>query len=380
MRFNAKYFFNGKDPIRTNISVFTNDLGVVTSIEDCNEDVELAQQGVLMPAMFNAHTHIEYAGQTIEKCDGLIDFILQMKRNNNKLNVKDIEEQMNDFYNQGINFCADLCNSEKTILPKKKSKLLFHSFVEIFKKDGDDENETIWKYINLYKEFLKNDLQVSIVPHSLYALTPKIEKYLKLYNVDNKDITSIHFKESYKEDNMQMMKAELYKHHNISNIGNDFNKSISQDLNNKLLQIFDHQQRIILVHSIYMTEKEARSISNTFKNSVICLCPQSNIFIEKRMIEKRILQYFKNRIILGTDSSASNEKMSLVNEMFLCQNYFNLQLEEVLSTTTSNAANFFQIETMGTIEIGKKPGFVLLKNFNEREMRILENSTVTRLL
>lgn len=68
------------------------------------------------------------------------------------------------------------------------------------------------------------------------------------------------------------------------------------------------------------------------------------------------------RIVLGTDSLASNHGLSIREEMRVLKKHFpDLSLEEMLSWATRNGAEALGMEAeLGSFEKGKRPGVLLL--------------------
>ena len=132
----ADYIFVDGSLLQGKYVEVTND-GTIVSIGDKIEHSDTEEhQGILIPGMFNCHTHLELAGSSFEKADGLMDFLSQMKnyyRSNKEIeNIFEIQKLNDFFYDQGIHFCADILNTEQTLSIKKQSKIKFYNFIEFF--------------------------------------------------------------------------------------------------------------------------------------------------------------------------------------------------------------------------------------------------------
>jgi cytosine/adenosine deaminase-related metal-dependent hydrolase len=71
-------------------------------------------------------------------------------------------------------------------------------------------------------------------------------------------------------------------------------------------------------------------------------------------------------IVIGTDSYASNWSLNLLDELKRIQLYNSqIPLAEMLTWITSNGARALQMDDkLGSIELGKRPGLVLIKNLS----------------
>ena len=87
-------------------------------------------------------------------------------------------------------------------------------------------------------------------------------------------------------------------------------------------------------------------------------------------------------IVIGTDSLASNDKLSILSELKILQDYFpSITLSEMIRWATLNGARAFGEDKLyGTIEPGKRPGLLLLENIDMKNMKLLPESNIKRLL
>jgi cytosine/adenosine deaminase-related metal-dependent hydrolase len=85
-------------------------------------------------------------------------------------------------------------------------------------------------------------------------------------------------------------------------------------------------------------------------------------------------------IVLGTDSLASNDQLSILEEIKTLQNNFKeLDLVTLLKWATSNGARALQRdERLGSFDKGKQPGVLLIEEAGDFCMN--NNSSVTRIL
>ena len=71
-------------------------------------------------------------------------------------------------------------------------------------------------------------------------------------------------------------------------------------------------------------------------------------------------------IVVGTDSYASNWSLNMLDELKMIQSHNpHVSLSEVLTWITTNGARALQMEDkLGSIEKGKKPGLVVIKDLS----------------
>jgi aminodeoxyfutalosine deaminase len=138
---------------------------------------------------------------------------------------------------------------------------------------------------------------------------------------------------------------------------------------------------LILVHNTYADRDTIRKLSKR-KNIFWCLCPGSNMYINRTLPPVDILVSEGCSIVTGTDSLASNNKLSILSELKILQEHFpSVRLEELIRWATINGATALGKEqNFGSIEPGKKPGLLLLENIDLTNMKLLPGTSVKRLL
>ena len=87
-------------------------------------------------------------------------------------------------------------------------------------------------------------------------------------------------------------------------------------------------------------------------------------------------------IVIGTDSLASNNQLSILEELKTIQKlYPGTRLEDLVRWATLNGAKALgQDLKFGSIEEGKKPGLLLIRNVDLVNLKLLPDSSVTRLI
>jgi cytosine/adenosine deaminase-related metal-dependent hydrolase len=86
-------------------------------------------------------------------------------------------------------------------------------------------------------------------------------------------------------------------------------------------------------------------------------------------------------IVIGTDSYASNWSLNMLDELKRIQLHNSqIPLAEMLTWITSNGARALQMDDkLGSIEIGKKPGLVLIENLLDQH-QITNSISAKRIL
>ena len=137
---------------------------------------------------------------------------------------------------------------------------------------------------------------------------------------------------------------------------------------------------MLLVHNTFTTEEDMLFAGNQPMDISWCLCINANQYIENAMPPIELLRKNRCKIVLGTDSLASNHSLSILDEMKTITKHFpSIPVSELLKWATLNGAKALGMENQfGSFEKGKQPGVLLIEGLSNDKLQ--EHSTVRRLL
>lgn len=326
-------------------------MSVLTDVEHC-ADAEYFE-GLLIPGMVNIHSHLEYsyiAGK-IASGGGLPHFIssiIRVKREDQTTEAEMVEaaqaidEQM---FRDGVVAVGDHNNNDFVLEVKQASGIYYHTFIELFGLNGDNNNLFI-NGLNRKNAHEELGLRSTITPHACYSMSDHL---LTLAGADlDCGAVSIHYKES------------------LTMGGEDESQRVFSALS-------EARCSVILVHAIYASEEEIKEAQHHYNKRVtIVICPLSNHYIESRMADLEMLRKRGVRIAIGTDSLSSNSTISMVAEMVkISQCYPEIPLTEIVSWATINGAEALGIDHWaGSIEVGKRPRIVQITEFDGEKLTV----------
>jgi cytosine/adenosine deaminase-related metal-dependent hydrolase len=148
-----------------------------------------------------------------------------------------------------------------------------------------------------------------------------------------------------------------------------------------VLPIFKKAHHGILVHNSFTSAEDIQAVHAAMDNAFWCLCPNANQYIEQTMPPVELLRSEKAKMVIGTDSYASNWSLNILDELKTIQQYHpQIPLAEMLSWATINGAHALQMEAgLGSFEKGKKPGLVLIKGTDTNGL-LSKASTAQRII
>ncbi len=368
--------------------LFVDDSGLLIHKQKDKPDGDIRMlPGLLMPGMVNAHCHLELSDMQdmISSGTGLVNFLSDVNKlnrlNADKKKEREVTKQEKitaadeTMYNNGIVVVGDICNTLSTIPQKTQSKIYYHSFIEAICIDPEQVENRFFHYSNIYYEF-QQQMSASLSLHAPYTCCNELfEEVAKRSN-----FVSIHNQESQAEndffekgegDFVNFLEGYQFKKEHILK---EQQYSSSLDRTTELLAYSDKR---IYVHNTYTAGKD---ISKAGSNDYWCFCPKANLYIENRLPDMNLFLSKQDKIVLGTDSLASNDTLNIIAEVKAIQDaYPAIPLENILRWATSNGAKLFDVEELfGSFSLGSTPGYVHVEGF-DTEARSITSTEIKRI-
>jgi cytosine/adenosine deaminase-related metal-dependent hydrolase len=389
-RFAAQYVFPNSGPPLKRALITTQDDGTIISVEDTKgylkeEHSTEYYNGIIIPGFVNSHCHLELShmkGFIPEKTS--LGGFLEHIRNSREIAKENITSRAfaadNYMYDQGIVLCADICNTVDTFGIKQESRIRYYNLLEVFGIDPEKAGKRMDEITMVSEVALNMHLPISLVPHSAYSMSLTLMRLLKNECMNN-SLTSIHFMETSGEKSLLKDHSgplmESYQRMGI--LPASLETAASHE--DVVLKEITQSGNLILVHGTFADRETIRSVKAR-NNLFWCICPNSNIYIENKLPPVSLLEEEDCEIVVGTDSLASNQKLSILEELKTIQSNFpDITLGKLILWATQNGARALGEEKQyGTIEPGKKPGLLVLENVDLQNMKLLPESYVTRLI
>ena len=315
--------------------------------------------GVLCPGFVNAHCHLELSHLLgiAEKGNGFLEFAGTIRKRDDFSEIEkqnEIEKAEQQMIDNGIVAVGDICNTTDTLLQKQKENLKYYNFIETFGVDENKVNTIFAQSMELRNKFRNAGQKATIVPHAPYSVPPSLMR--KISNAfDNKDLLlSIHMQETKEENQLFENKDGIFLDW-LS--GMNANKEIWEKRKNSNYVLKElGRKKIILVHNTFIQKEDVT-------DNYYCTCPKANLYIEKMLPDYSIFD--TDKLCVGTDSLASNNTLSILDELLVIQENSNFDMNTLLKIACKNGAEALGFEKLGTFERGKKPGLNLIYNSNK---------------
>jgi cytosine/adenosine deaminase-related metal-dependent hydrolase len=381
-KFKADQLFTGREMMGGDNVLVTTEEGVVEAIlptAEAGEDTERFS-GMLCPGFVNCHCHLELSHMKgmIPEGTGLIDFLLAVIRQRGPAVSVAMAEAEAAMFREGIIAVGDICNTTDSVAQKAGGRVYYHNFIETMGFVGDaakDRFEAARQVFAAFAESYSLPIEsISLTPHAPYSVSPAL--FGLIAGFPGNHLLSIHNQESEAENEFFLTgQGEFLRLYAALGIDTSFFRGMGKRSLESCLSYFCRNQSLILVHNLATSEDELRRVMDrgevkgtakamTGPDLFFCLCPNANLYISGQLPDADLLIKYNCEIVLGTDSLASNHRLSILEEIkTLERQYPHLEMSQLMRWATYNGARALQMDKMlGSFEKNKRPGVVLIEH------------------
>jgi cytosine/adenosine deaminase-related metal-dependent hydrolase len=381
-KFKGDYLFLGDRLAESDSVLITNVDGTVQDVLPAAEaggDV-VYMPGLLCPGFVNSHCHLELSHMlgAIPEGTGLVDFLgaVISRRGESTERIKEAivaaEQEMLD---GGIVAVGDICNTADSLEQKLAGRLHYHNFIEAvgFVEQGAAARFEQSKAV--YDRFAGRH---SLVPHAPYSVSAGLFRLIA--GLPKNRLLTMHNQETEAENVFFLSgNGDFLRLYAMLGVDVSFFHGTGKRSLESCLSYFHEGQTMILVHNVATTAGDLVGMAGG-PELYFCLCPNANLYISGRLPDVELLVRRGCRIVVGTDSLASNHRLSMLEELKTLQRAFPwLDTAGLLGWATLNGARALQMEDiLGSFSPGKRPGVVLLTGLEEQ--RLTAATTARRVL
>ena len=375
-----------------NAVIIADNAGKILAIESLEEhDPASVEQhiGVLVPGFVNTHCHLELSHMKgkVHTGTGLIPFIKGVVTQRSaaaEVILAAIEQAEQDMLDAGIVALGDISNVPDTFAIKSRGRMRYHTFVELFDFLQDTAAETTFDDgARVYEQLVPAPGSArSMVPHAPYSVSKTLFKKINAFNAGEGITVSIHNQETPPEQALFLSKTggflDFYAGFGIPM---DQFEATGQTAIHYALQHLNPANRTLFVHNTLTSGADITAAHAWSPHVYWATCPNANLYIENSLPNYRAFLDTHARVTLGTDSLTSNWQLSILEEMKTIARFQSyVPFETLLQWATLNGAEALGFEdTLGSLDVGKTPGLVLLQGI-EPNGHIQPTATAKRIL
>ena len=331
------------------------------------------EDSILCPALINAHTHLELSPLKgrLSPSGSFVDWVRSLVEARSHIGPEEwmpaIKKAVTEMQKEGIIAVGDVGNSD--LIPRLSSKvdsnwpfrgIFFRELVRPLASENETDLDmpganTIWI------RDLHCPLRHSFSGHAPYSVAPSVLKAIKAWDQGHGLPFSIHLAESGEEieflqTGMGPIK-ELLEEKGHWPLGYEIPKTSPVNYLDRLGLL---DKDTVCVHCVHVDQDDISILAKS--GSSICLCPRSNIFLGVGIPPVEALHASGIPLALGTDSLASNDRLSIFAEMACLSRLApGLSPAVIFRAGTSGGAEALGIsEKWGTLAPGKAAIFLAI--------------------
>ncbi len=373
-KFQADRIFTGSELLDDTYILVTDEQGKMEDIvsrAEAGEDIQKLN-GWLSPGFVNSHCHLELSHMKglIREHTGLVDFVISIITQRHFPEeeilqaISDAEDAMLE---NGIVAVGDISNNAISFSQKAKQKLAYYTFLELSGFTPFIAASRFEKGLEYYQQFNQiNSVShsLSMAAHAPYSVSQELWQMMAPY-FKNKT-TTLHNQETDFEDDFFLNKSgDFLRLYNYLHVNLDFFTATGKSSLQSVAENFKGASKTLLVHDAFTKQEDIQFIKElTLKQQnqfYYCLCVNANQYISNALPPIDLFRKNDCKIVVGTDSLASNHQLNIIDELkTISQHFKNIPLEEQLRWATLNGAQALGFEHLGSFEKGKTPGILLI--------------------
>lgn len=325
----------------------------------------------LVPGFVNAHTHLEltHLRHRIEYNGDFTDWIRQVinaKKNwTEQEYASSVRDGITNSLEAGTTTVADITRTGLALGELTKSKIRKILFYELIDFNPDSAADTIEGFRKLISDVQCDDLlSLGIYPHAPYTVSAELYRESKKISEELGIRIATHIAET--ADEVEFLTGGTGR---FASLLNDFGmlgdwKYPGLRPVNYLKNIGFLESGCILVHGNYLTEKEMDHIEKT--KSHVIFCPRSHKYFRHTDHSFRKISDRGINVALGTDSLASNDSLSMLDEMkYVSDNHKEMKPHDIFYMgTIAGAAALGMKDRIGKLEPGFEADIAVIE-FND---------------
>jgi len=274
----------------------------------------------IVPGFVNTHAHLDLTH--LRKCiiyngnftDWIRQLVNEKKEWTEREYLSSIRSGIKSSLESGTTTVADITRNGLALEELQKSKIRKTLFYELIDFNPDSAENTIVNFKDIIRNVKQNDLlSIGIFPHAPYTVSEELYRECKRVSRELGICIATHISETIDEAIFLTRGTG-----NFASLLKDFDmlnnwKPPGLRPVNYMKNIGFLENGCILVHCNYLSGEEVDQIEKS--NSTIVFCPRSHKYFRHKDHPFYKLGNRNINIALGTDSLASNDSLSILDEM-----------------------------------------------------------------
>ncbi len=334
----------------------------------------------ILPGFVNTHTHLELTHYPSWRLKAnmdyhprrFVDWIIQLIKIKRPLKVEDyrssVLEGVRICLESGTTSIGEIVSNPAVSDCYGETAVSGRLFYEVLGQDPTRFNGMLSKAVEYAVNCLPAGFTPGLSPHAPYTIADANYPLLKSVGQSASLPFAIHLSESQEEtdfvfDSSGQLAEVFYPYVSWEQYLMPPRKCSSTALLDGAGML---KPCTLAIHCVHVTRNDAEILKN--RGVHVALCPRSNERLSVGKAPVSLLKKFGIPLSLGTDSLASNDSLSMWDEMRFALEVFSGVLgptELLIMATIGGASALGMGDKVGTLEVGKRANFQVVSGFGE---------------
>jgi cytosine/adenosine deaminase-related metal-dependent hydrolase len=361
---------------RAGMTVVVRDDGVISEVRVARDDDPAAHQGLLVPGLVNAHTHLELSwierpiegdGRRLSTWVGRMMDVLRdvPPEAERSAAARRAADAMFASGTAGVCDVGNAGDTAEAILEAGLSGIVEH---ERLGMDARRLPERIADARVPDREVASGGRRVVVrpAPHAPYSTAPALIRACVGRPVPGRAPSSIHLAEDRDEVRFLSDGSGPWATF-LDRLGHEWRwwepPGCTPVAYVESLDVLG--PGLLVVHAVHTTPADRALLAR--RRAPVCLCPRSNLHIGGELPDVQAMLADGVHLCVGTDSGASSPDLDVFGELVaLAAAFPDVPWETWLGLATDGGARALGLSHLGRLEPGRAPGLLLLENVEPR--------------
>jgi cytosine/adenosine deaminase-related metal-dependent hydrolase len=341
----------------------------------------------IVPGFVNAHTHLELTHFPSWRLRTHIDYnprrfsdwIIQLIKITRSLHIEDFRtsliEGIRKCVESGTTAVGDVISRYDLLTSYDVPPIRGRIFFEALGHDPDLFRKRLEQALTITDSMRGEYLSPGLSPHTIYTIGVANLPVIRNAALSRSLPLTVHISESQSESDFVFntsgpLATELYPF-----VG--WEQYLVPPRHCSSTELLDRHGLLtpstLAVHCVHVNLADAQILKQ--RGVTVCLCPRSNDRLDVGRAPLALFRKLDIPLALGTDSLASNDSLSLWDEMRFALDKFQDELspDDILRMATSGGAAALGLSAnLGSLEVGKRADFQVITHAGVAEKGLLE--------
>ena len=361
------------EPVRDGWVSIDNGRIVATGTDLTSDAVDLGN-AVILPALVNAHTHLElsYLRGVVPPAERFLDWIRPLMAARRAYPdpadariVETARQAIEEARASGTGLVGDISNTLVTVPLLREAGMAAQVFYELLGFNDTDGMARVWDARTKMAEHRGTDsaVRLALAPHAPYSVSPELFQAIRAdIDGDSEHVSTVHLGESEEELEFVRHGAGPWRDL-LDEIGtwNDEWRPHGGSPVEYLADLGFLDSRVLAVHGVQFTGDDLARLRSL--GTTIVSCPRSNRHVGVGSPPLEAFYAMGVSVAFGTDSLASVTDLNLFNELAEARRIApRVPASHLLESATLCGAQALGFGTdFGTIEPGKRAALIAVR-------------------